>query len=81
MNLEEHIFKSEYFSALIEEAVKFLINTPTMSLPPDSKFTGGGVYALYYIGNFSKYKNIFNKKPDLPNLCRKSCFTRMATRP
>ena len=52
MKLEEHIFRSESFVELIDEAVAFMVNTPMESLPPDDKFSGGGVYALYYNGDF-----------------------------
>ncbi len=36
------------------------------SLPPAETFAGGGVYALYYKGDFPLYKKIYNKKKDLP---------------
>jgi hypothetical protein len=52
LKLEEHIFRSESFVELIDEAVAFMVNTPMASLPPDDKFSGGGVYALYYNGDF-----------------------------
>jgi len=35
-------------------------------LPPDDKFSGGGVYALYYNGDFSLYQKIYRKNKDLP---------------
>lgn len=40
MKLEEHIFQSESFVELIEEAVNFMVNTPMESLPPEQKFAG-----------------------------------------
>lgn len=66
MKLEEHIFQSASLIKLIDEAVKFMINTPMVSLPPAEKFSGGGVYALYYKGTFPLYNKIFKKKPKLP---------------
>lgn len=59
MKLEKHIFRSASFIELIDEAVDFMINTPVEALPPDEKFSGGGVYALYYQGEFPQYKEIF----------------------
>lgn len=66
MKLEEHIFRSESFVELIDEAVAFMVNTPMELLPPDDKFSGGGVYALYYNGDFSLYQKIYRKNKDLP---------------
>lgn len=59
MKLEEHIFQSASLIALIEEAVEFMIKTPTVSLPPEEKYFGGGVYALYYKGSFPLYHKIY----------------------
>lgn len=66
MKIEEHIYRSESFVELIEDAVEFMINTPFEKLPPEAKFAGGGVYALYYNGDFPQYKKIYSKKSDLP---------------
>ena len=66
MKLEEHIFRSESFVELIDEAVAFMVNTPMESLPPDDKFSGGGVYALYYNGDFPLYQKIYSENKDLP---------------
>lgn len=66
MKLEEHIFRSESFVELIDEAVAFMVNTPMESLPPGDKFSGGGVYALYYNGDFPLYQKIYIKNKDLP---------------
>lgn len=66
MKIEDHIFKSESFLELINEAVEFMIKTPMESLAPSVKFDGAGVYALYYSGNFPMYKKIFSKNKDLP---------------
>lgn len=66
MKIEEHIYRSESFAELIEDAVEFMINTPFEKLPPEVKFVGGGVYALYYKGDFPQYKKIYSKATDLP---------------
>lgn len=66
MKIEKHIFQSASFVELIDEAVQFMINTPIEPLPPQDKFGGGGVYALYYQGDFPEYKSIYDNKPDLP---------------
>jgi hypothetical protein len=66
MKIEKHIFQSASFIELIDEAVNFMINTPIEALPPDEKFGGGGVYALYYQGSFPRYKAIFEANPNLP---------------
>ena len=66
MKLEEHIFRSESFVELIDEAVAFMVNTPMELLPPDEKFSGGGVYALYYNGDYPLYQKIYSKNAELP---------------
>ncbi len=66
MKLEEHIFRSESFVELIDEAVNFMVNTPMETLPPDEKFSGGGVYALYYNGDFPLYEKIYRQNKELP---------------
>lgn len=66
MRIEEHIFQSESFVELIDMAVDFLISTPVERLPPDERFTGGGVYAVYYSGNYPKYKDLYASSPDIP---------------
>jgi hypothetical protein len=66
MKLEEYIFTSESFVELIDEAVEFMVNTSMELLPPDEKFAGGGVYALYYKGKFPLYQKIYSKNHELP---------------
>ena len=66
MKLEQHIFKSNSFVELIEEALEFFLKSPTEPLPPEEIFSGGGVYALYYSGNFPEYESIFKHNPFVP---------------
>lgn len=66
MKIERHIFQSQSFVELIDEAVEFFIRTPTEPLPPEERFVGGGVYALYYAGDFSEYRDLYKNYPDLP---------------
>ncbi|MGO9019201.1 MAG: Eco29kI family restriction endonuclease [Syntrophobacteraceae bacterium] len=53
-----HRFTSSVLQAIIHDARAFFTKTPVSSFPPDEKFEGGGVYALYYKGNFKLYKAI-----------------------
>lgn len=66
MNLEKHLFKSDSFQKLINEAISFFCSTPLESLPPDNNFAGAGVYALYYKGNLAIYQAIYENKPEIP---------------
>jgi len=66
VKLEQHIFKSESFKILIEEAVSFFDGTPMELLPPLDKFAGPGIYAIYYNGNSKLYKDIYERKPNTP---------------
>jgi hypothetical protein len=51
-----------------------MLNTPMVTLPPDEKFSGGGVYALYYQGDFPRYQTIFAVDPNLPIYVGKAVF-------
>lgn len=66
MKIEKHIFQSASFIELIADAVEFMINTPIESLPPEEKFEGGGVYAIYYKGKLPQYRKIYKQNPDFP---------------
>jgi hypothetical protein len=50
-----HVFRSPKFRSVVEEAIEFFARTPLHSLPPPASFIGGGVYALYYLGEFERY--------------------------
>lgn len=53
-----HRFTSSVLREIINEAVAFFTKTPVSSFPPVGRFEGGGVYALYYTGDFGLYKTV-----------------------
>lgn len=61
---DNHVYLNSSFLELINKAVEFFNNTPEHSLPPHERFTGTGVYAIYYNGNYDLYKEYgrLNKK-------------------
>ena len=52
---EKHVYRCDGFSELLKDAVRFFHGTPVCPFPPSEKFTGAGVYALYYIGKSGLY--------------------------
>lgn len=52
---EVHVFRSPKFRSVVDEATKFFSKTPLQTLPPPDRFIGGGVYALYYLGEYELY--------------------------
>jgi hypothetical protein len=54
-NDEEHIFRSEKFQSVLEDALQFFSHTPVYPLPPTDGFIGPGVYGIYYLGDFPPY--------------------------
>ena len=52
---EKHVFRCDEFSELLKDAVRFFHGTPVCSFPPEERFAGAGVYALYYIGKKGLY--------------------------
>ncbi|WP_129631450.1 DNA (cytosine-5-)-methyltransferase [Candidatus Oscillochloris fontis] len=52
----KHIYHNEAFAELIKDAVRFFNGTPVHCLPPPERFSGTGVYALYYTGSNPIYK-------------------------
>ena len=61
-----HVFRSPKFRSVVEEAVGFFAQTPLQLLPPHTRFVGGGVYALYYLGENELYA-------ELSELNRRDC--------
>jgi hypothetical protein len=58
---EKHIYKSEVFEEIIKDTVRFFNGTPVHILPPQTRFHGTGVYAIYYTGKNEYYKEIYNQ--------------------
>jgi hypothetical protein len=54
----QHLFRSPTIIQVVDEAVKFLLDSPVPTLPPSAKFDGAGVYALYYFGKFAPYARL-----------------------
>ena len=61
MKLEQHTFRSESFQELVREAASFFDGTPFEILPPSEKFSGPGIYAIYYKGKSNIYKDVYNE--------------------
>ncbi len=55
VNLALHIFRSAQFQRVVDEAIRFFTHTPVHELPPTDRFSGSGIYALYYAGDFELY--------------------------
>jgi hypothetical protein len=53
-----HRFTSAILQGIIHDAEAFFTKTPESVFPPAERFEGGGVYALYYKGDFELYKAI-----------------------
>jgi hypothetical protein len=57
----KHVYHNDAFVELVKDAVRFFNGTPVHTLPPPEKFSGTGVYALYYIGKnplYAKYSEL-----------------------
>ena len=52
---QEHIYRNDAFAELVKDGVRFFNGTPVLELPPVERFSGRGVYALYYIGKHKLY--------------------------
>jgi len=55
---ELHIFRSRKFRGVVHDAVRLLNKTHVHALPPVGSFVGGGVYALYYLGDYALYAKL-----------------------
>ncbi len=53
-----HSFTSDILRTIVSQAVRHFAEAPVDSFTPSLKFEGGGVYALYYQGDFELYKDI-----------------------
>jgi hypothetical protein len=45
---QEHVYRNDALVELIKDAVRFFNGTPVHEIPLPERFTGTGVYALYY---------------------------------
>lgn len=52
---QEHIYRNDAFAELVKDGVRFFNGIPVLELPPVERFSGRGVYALYYIGKSKLY--------------------------
>jgi hypothetical protein len=46
---------------LAKSLAEAMLKRPVSPLPPDEKFDGAGIYAIYYCGDFAPYKPISNQ--------------------
>lgn len=53
-----HTFKSDVLKAVVNGALKYFMEAPIDTIPPSEKFQGGGVYALYYLGDSMLYMDL-----------------------
>lgn len=60
----EHVFRSPAFESIIAETIEFLNETRPQPLPPPQRFTGPGVYLLYYRGGFKPYASITTRNAE-----------------
>lgn len=54
-DLKKHVYQCNEFGELLKDAVRFFHGTPICKFPPEERFCGAGVYALYYIGKKGLY--------------------------
>ena len=59
-----HVFHSPKFQSVVDDAIKFFMETPLHRLLPPSRFIGSGIYGLYYIGRYGLYAKIANLNRD-----------------
>ena len=57
-SISVHKFTSPVLQGIINDAEKFFTKTPVSLFPPPKSFKGGGVYALYYMGDFELYRTL-----------------------
>ena len=60
-NRDEHLYQSNAFEEIIKDTIRFFNGTPVVELPPETRFEGTGVYAIYYIGQNSLYQSLVTK--------------------
>ena len=60
-NRDEHIYRSNAFEEIIKDTIRFFNGTPVVELPPETRFEGTGVYAIYYIGQNFLYQSLVER--------------------
>lgn len=58
---DKHVYKSKDFEELIKDILRFFSGTPVHQLPPPTRFHGTGIYAIYYIGDFPPYQELYRQ--------------------
>jgi len=61
-----HVFKYPNLGGIITKALDFFAKIPLHHLPPPETFSGPGVYALYYVGDYELYTPIVTQNCDKP---------------
>lgn len=46
-----------------KNAARALMDYPSVNLPPDESFEGGGVYTIHYAGRFPAYADMVDREP------------------
>jgi hypothetical protein len=54
----EHVYKNDAFAELVKDAIRFFNGTPVHLLPLQERFSGAGIYALYYTGANPYYERL-----------------------
>lgn len=52
----DHVFYSPTFESVVDEVIEAFEDTKAYPLPLEEKFTGPGIYGLYYVGDFAPYQ-------------------------
>lgn len=52
---QEHVYRNDAFAELVKDGVRFFNGTPVLEMSPPERFTGTGVYAIYYTGKSKLY--------------------------
>ena len=58
---QKHLYNNEMqIDELLKDILRFFNGTPVQPLPPETKFIGAGIYALYYTGKLnSEYRALY----------------------
>ena len=52
---QEHVYRNDAFAELVKDGVRFFNGTPVLPLTLEERFSGTGVYAIYYTGKAKLY--------------------------